>query len=320
VSRFLLLILAVLAVATPAAAQKRIALTFDDVPRSPGAFMNVEQRTERLIAALRRARVAQAGFFVNPGNLALPWGPGGEARLDAYVRAGHVIANHSWSHPSLSQIGAEAYIANIDRATEWLRPRRGYRPWFRYPYLDEGIRQGAAPGTRDAVRAALAERHILNAYVTVDSMDWLVDQLINQAHQAGQAIDMAALRALYIEIIVTSAEFADRLARDALGRRPAHVMLLHETDVGALFIADAVAALRARGWRIVTADAAFADPIARREPESPALGAGRVAALASEPGMPQRQLSPELNRESTVRRLFSERVLHAPPAAPAPAP
>ena len=58
--------------------------------------MTVEQRTERLIAALRRAGVRQAAFFVTPGHLEQPWGAGGEARIAAYVRAGHVIANHSY--------------------------------------------------------------------------------------------------------------------------------------------------------------------------------------------------------------------------------
>src|ERR1700755_3496375 len=47
-------------------------------------------------AALRRAGVAQAAFFVNPGNLQQPWGAGREAQIAAYVRAGHVIGNHSW--------------------------------------------------------------------------------------------------------------------------------------------------------------------------------------------------------------------------------
>src|SRR3954451_3764140 len=86
-----------LAFAAPAAAQKRIALSFDDVPRGPGTFMTPQQRTERLIAALRRARVPQVAFFVNPGNLQQPWGAGREGQIAAYVRAGHVIANHSFS-------------------------------------------------------------------------------------------------------------------------------------------------------------------------------------------------------------------------------
>src|SRR5262245_53501967 len=48
---------------------KEIALTFDDVPREPGAFMTMAERQKRLIAALKLAHVRRAAFFTNPGHL-----------------------------------------------------------------------------------------------------------------------------------------------------------------------------------------------------------------------------------------------------------
>jgi peptidoglycan/xylan/chitin deacetylase (PgdA/CDA1 family) len=315
--RLLALLLAFFALAaTPATAQKRIAFSFDDVPRSPGAFMNVEERTDRLIAALRRSGVRQAAFFVNPGNLQQPWGPGGEARIDRYVRAGHVIANHSFSHPALTQIGAEAYLANIDQATAWLEHRRGYRPWFRYPFLDEGTRGQPDMVMRDAVRAGLTQRGLLNGYVTVDSYDWFLDSIANDARNAGQNLDMNALRDLYVRIVVETAEWQDRIARETLHRQPIQVVLMHETDLEAMFLPDAVRALRARGWRIATMDQAYADPIARVAPDTGYLGGGRITAMAAAAGRPASELGPPLNDQATIQRLFNEQVLHQP-AAPA---
>jgi peptidoglycan/xylan/chitin deacetylase (PgdA/CDA1 family) len=306
--------------ASPASAQKRIAFSFDDVPRGPGAFMTVEQRTDRLIAALRRSGVRQAAFFVNPGNLQQPWGPGGEVRIDRYVRAGHVIANHSFSHPSLSQIGAEAYLANIDQATAWLEHRRGYRPWFRYPFLDEGTRGAPDMTTRDAVRAGLTQRGLLNGYVTVDSYDWYLDSIANDARNAGRTMDMNALRDLFVRIVVETAEWQDRVARETLNRQPVQVVLMHETDLEAMFFTDVVRALRARGWRIATMDEAYRDPIASVAPDTRYLGGGRVTAIAAAAGRSPRDLAPPLNEEATIRRLFDEQVLHqAPVPAPVPA-
>ncbi len=298
---------ALLALAAPASAQKRIALSFDDVPRQTGAYFTVEERTERLIAALRRTRVRQAAFFVTTGHFDAPWGVGGEARIAAYVAAGHVLANHSHGHFALSRVGPDAYLADLDRAAAWLHGRRGARPWFRFPYLDEG---GRIPAWRDAVRAGLAQRGLANGYVTVDSYDWYLDSLLTQAVRTGLAIDRDALRALYIEIILDAANFQDALARATLGRSPAHVILLHETDLAALFIADAVAALRADGWRIVPVDRAYRDPIAREAPDTSYLGGGRIAAIAAARGRPPRELVPPLNEEATIARLFNERVLH----------
>lgn len=257
--RLLLCVVAMLVMASPAAAQKRIALSFDDVPRGAGAFLTPDQRTVMLIAALDRAEVEQAVFFVNPGNLEKPQGEGGEDRIDAYVAAGHVIADHSFSHPHLNVTPAADYLADIDAAEVWLKGRKGYRPWFRYPFLDEGQGNKAK---RDAVRAGLAARGLRNGYVTIDASDWNMENLTIEAMRGDKAIDMDALRDLYVESHVEAAEFYDGLMREAVGRSTAHVMLLHETDLAVMFIGDLVAALREQGWDIVSADAAYADPLA----------------------------------------------------------
>ena len=287
----------------PPVAEKRIALTFDDIPRSAGAFLSPDERTVRLIAALDAAGVDQAAFFLNPGNI--PERAGAEDHIAAYVAAGHVIANHSHTHPHLSDLTAADYLADIDAAMAALEGRGGYRAWFRYPYLDEGQ---ADTEKRDAVRAGLAQRGLLNGGVTVDASDWFYEQATIDAVAAGKAIDMDALRDLYVESHVQSAEFNYDLARRTLGRSPAHVMLLHETDLAALYIGDLVAALRAAGWQIVSADAAFADPIYRATPDT-AFAQGTVTEqLAWEAGLPAPRWYAR-NDTELAGRLFAERVL-----------
>ena len=143
-------------VAPQPATGKRIALTFDDAPRGPGAFLSEDERTSMLIANLSEAGVDQAAFFVNPGHIE---SADDARRISAYVKAGHVLANHTATHPHLSQTDVEAYVADIDAAAEWLNGQEGNRPWFRYPYLDEGR---ADKAKRDAIREALAERGLVN--------------------------------------------------------------------------------------------------------------------------------------------------------------
>lgn len=311
----LLLPLAACATAGAQQPQRRIALTFDDVPRSPGAFFTPDQRARRLIAGLRRAGVRQAAFFVNPGFLSQPHGAGGERRIAGYVRAGHVLANHSFSHPHLSALTAEAYLADIDRAEAWLRGRPGYRPWFRFPFLDEGGRDKAK---RDAVRAGLAARGLRNGYVTVDASDWNMERLTAEAVRAGRRIDRGALRALYIETHVEAAEFYNALALRAIGRSPAHVLLLHETDLAALWIDDLVAVLRARGWSIVTADEAFEDPLGSAVPDVPVAQGTIIEAIAWERGIAGPRWY-ERNNTRLADALYAQRVLRDPPPPP-PAP
>lgn len=58
-----------------------------------------------------------------------------------------------------------------------------------------------------------------------------METLTIDAVRAGKAMDMTALRDLYVETMVQAAEFNDGLARRTLARSPAHVLLLHETDL-----------------------------------------------------------------------------------------
>ncbi len=283
--------------------QKRIALTFDDIPRDRGAWLNDEERAQRLIASLRQAGVKQAAFFLNPGRI--PDKAGAESRIAAYVAAGHVIANHSATHPHLNATTPAAYLADIDAAAAWLKDRPGYRPWFRFPYLDEG--QGDL-AKRDAVRAGLASRGLSNGYVTVDASDWFYEQAAIDAVRAGKRINRDALRDLYVESHVESAEFSDALARRTLGRSPAHVLLLHETDLAAFWIADLVRALRAKGWTIVTADEAYADPIARVQPDVPVAQGTLIGALAWQKGLPEPRWYPR-NDTKVADELFAQRVI-----------
>jgi peptidoglycan/xylan/chitin deacetylase (PgdA/CDA1 family) len=305
----LALVLLPLAACATAAAEpvaRRIAFSFDDVPRHAGAFFTPDQRTAALIAALRRGGVAQAGFFVTTGNLQQPQGRGGEARIAAYVAAGHVIGNHSQSHRRLSRTPVEDYILDLDRAEAWLRGHPGHRRWYRFPFLDEGGRDTAR---RDAVRAALAERGLRNAYVTIDNYDWHLDSLASAARREGKAMDMAALRGLYVETLVDTANFYDRIAVETLGRSPAHILLLHETDLAAMFVDDLAAGLRAAGWEIIPIDEAYRDPIAAVEPDTWLLGEGRVSALAHLRGREPRDLVHPRTDEAELSRLFAERVL-----------
>ncbi len=318
-TRFLLILAAILLIAAPASAQdqRRIALSFDDVPRGAGAFLTPDQRTVMLIAALDRAGVEQAVFFVNPASLDLPQGVGGENRIDAYVAAGHVIADHSNTHPHLNALSAADYLADIDAAEVWLKGRKGYRPWFRYPFLDEGQGDKAK---RDAVRAGLATRGLSDGYVTAESSDWNMEALTIAAKAAGKAIDRDALRDLYVQSHVEAAEFYDGLMRRAVGRSAAQVMLLHETDLAALYIDDLVAALRAKGWQIVTADEAYADPVAIEATryDTPSAQGTLTEMLAWQKGLPAPRWY-DGNTISIANKRFAERVLHEEPA-PATAP
>jgi peptidoglycan/xylan/chitin deacetylase (PgdA/CDA1 family) len=284
---------------------REIAITFDDATLPDGPLLDGGERTRRLVAALDAAGVGEAMFFVTTGNVERE---AGAERIRSYAAAGHALANHSHSHEWLHKTDTEAYIADIDRAIVRLSKFDGVEPYYRFPFLDEGHEMAK----RDRLREALGARGLRNGYVTVDTWDWYLVDLAQEAKTAGVAIDLDKLGDLYVDVITRSTLYYDAMAVRVLGRSPKHVLLLHENDLAALFIDDLVATLEARGFRIIPATEAFTDPIAAREPDTLYLGQGRVAALAHEAGAEPDSLPSPTEDQAYLRRRFNDEVASLP--------
>ncbi|HMV66040.1 MAG TPA: polysaccharide deacetylase family protein, partial [Myxococcota bacterium] len=136
----------------------RVALTFDDGPSG---------RTTPRVLDILRAEGVTATFFALGERLAA------EPALAARVRdEGHLIGNHSWSHPDLGKLSAAAVESELRRTHEQLVKVAGEQPWrvFRPPYgspwFDVGGERRARVG---GVVAGLGYRAIL---WNIDSRDW----------------------------------------------------------------------------------------------------------------------------------------------------
>jgi peptidoglycan-N-acetylglucosamine deacetylase len=290
--------------ADPVASGKRIALTYDDAPLGAGPRYSGPERTQAFLDNLTRAQSGPVAIFVTTQGLTQD---DGAARIHQYAAAGHLIANHSHSHVWASRTETDAYIQDIDRAEADLAVFDNRRPWFRFPFLDEGG-MGAEnqDGTkRDALRMALSERGLISGYVTVDTYDWHLDRLWSQAVRDGKTVDMSALSEVYIDLVRDAANHYDELAQTVLQRQPAQVLLLHENDLAASFTADLIDALRADGWQIIHPDTAFSDPLVAQIPETLFSGMGRISALAADQGMRSRDV---LDHWSVSEQAINQRV------------
>lgn len=259
-----------------ATAQKRIVLTYDDAPRGDGLVFSGEERATALIDALSSVDAGPVAFFVNTRGFDADGD--GRARIQRYAAAGHFIANHSHSHPWAHRTSIEDYLADIDAAEERLQGIGNRRPWYRFPFLDEGRTADKISG----IAAGLAERGLANGYVTVDNYDWHVDRRLQEALRDGRRVDYEKLGRLYVRMMLYAAEFSDSLAVQSLGQSPVHVLLLHENDLAALYSDDLVKAFRAAGWDVVSPETAYDSPLP--PPETVHTGQGRVVGLAIDAG------------------------------------
>lgn len=294
VIRFLLLFLL-----TNILSAQEIAITIDDAPRKDSKLFSGAERTAKLIENLQQAGVSDALFFVTTQNIDSL----SQKRLEAYTAAGFHLANHSHSHQSINRVELDTYLADIDRAHEILTPFANFLPFFRHPFLHHGRPREV----RNSVRSHIRMLGYQVGYVTVDNYEWYMDALLQKAIAAGKQIDYDNLRSLYVEVLWEAIQFYDEIARETLDRSPKHVLLVHENDITALFIGDLVKHLRSHGWRIISPQDAYTDPIATTIPDVLFNGQGRVAAIARSKGKKPRDLVHIAEDEVYLDKLFAEK-------------
>ena len=245
--------------AAPPSEGPRFAVTIDDFNITDGPILDGVARHRAILDALDGAGIQAAGLVAGKyvDNAA---GPG---RLGAWSEAGHLIGNHTYSHAYYGGSAPGDLGADIDRAASLLAPYATARPLFRFPYLAEG----RTADNRDRMRAALTDRGLTNAHVTIDASDWFVAQRLNERLAQDPGADVAPYGDFLVRHLIDRASFYDSLARDVLGRSPPHTLLIHHNLTTALFLPRILAGFKAAGWTAIDAGTAFADPLYQSRPD-----------------------------------------------------
>ena len=252
---------------TAMAQDRRVAVTFDDLPFQadeatlcdPARIMAV---THDFVAMLRPLET-HATAFVNAGRMCdaerdavLP------QVLSAWLDAGLDLGNHTFGHINIHRTSADAYLADVDAGAPPVRAAleaRGMRlRWFRHPYLFTGETQDK----HDAIAAGLAQRGYLIAPVTLDNNDWMFADVYRKAEQIGDAALMQRIGAAYVAHMATVLDFFEPYSAELTGgREPAQVLLLHANSLNLAWYPQIHALYLARGYRFVPLEEALADPI-----------------------------------------------------------
>jgi len=264
----------------PAHAQS-VAFTFDDGPRLAGTpRLSAQQRNAAMLAALAKHRVS-AALFVTSGNGADQ--PEGYALARAWGEAGHAIGNHTVSHPDLdsASVTLAQYQQEVMACDALIRTMPGYQKWFRFTFL----REGNTAEKRDGMRRFLPAKGYRNAYVTLDTSDWRLDDKLAGILARHPGADLAPVRRAYLAHIRQRALAYRALAHTLQGRDIPQVLLLHHNLINALWLDDIIAQFKDMGWTITTPAAAFADPVYALQPDRAEPGQSLLLSMARTLGL-----------------------------------
>jgi peptidoglycan/xylan/chitin deacetylase (PgdA/CDA1 family) len=203
--------------------------------------------------------------------------PDTQGALRAWIAAGMNIGNHTWSHPTLSDVTAEDFEHEIALDEPDLRKYAGGLDWhwFRYPDLEEGD----TLAKRDSVRAWLQEHgyRIAEASLTFEDDDWSDPYL--RCVAKGDAAGIAWLKQSYLD---NAAEFI-RVGREeeqiAFGHEIPNVLLLHATDFTTTMLPSLLDLLHREGFRFASLAKVESNPAYGLDPHAGLVNGGPLPNL-----------------------------------------
>ncbi|HEY8942930.1 MAG TPA: polysaccharide deacetylase family protein [Polyangiaceae bacterium] len=249
-----------------------VAVTVDDLPRHGADLPGVSRLSihERMLAAFEKHRTPRVYGFVNAHSLEAH--PEDEQALLAWVREGHLLANHTYAHVDGAQVSIKDFLLDVEKNEPVLNrllppTRHEPRRWnlFRYPYL----REGKDPEAQALLRAALTERGYRIAQVTIDSHDWAFNAAYERCLARNDDAAIAGLEEHYLDHAVAELRWADGAARELVGRPIQHILLLHVGEFSARLLDRLLTAYEKNGVRFVSLQSALKDPIYASDPAVP---------------------------------------------------
>jgi peptidoglycan/xylan/chitin deacetylase (PgdA/CDA1 family) len=235
--------------------EKQICITFDDLP-----VVRVHDRIQRLmitdeiLGTLDEFGVKAAGFVIGD-NIG-----GDNDILEAWLAAGYILGNHTYSHPDLNEVPTALYLHNVEKCRDimedMLKEFGQKERYFRYPYLH----YGNTYKIKTAVADYLRNHGYIISHVSIDTDDFAYNLKFEKLYEAADSIEFVRLGNEYIEHVLERLEAAEKLADEILGRPVRHVLLLHANRLNSNFLVDLLTELEIRQYRFIPLDVALADP------------------------------------------------------------
>jgi peptidoglycan/xylan/chitin deacetylase (PgdA/CDA1 family) len=251
----------------PALAQQHtVAITFDDLPiaatdtpaterMSPSGVKSINRA---ILISLERHRVPSTGF-VNEKRIQSIGDKEGKEILWEWVKSGHDLGNHGYSHSDFNQLTIEQMeeeIVSGERSLAEILRKSGRTPrYFRFPFNHTGD----TAAKHDAVASFLENRGYKLAPCTMENEDYVFDRAYLQMLTKKDPVTAERLRSEYLAYTATEIDYYSGLNNQVFGYEPPHIMLLHVNRLNADMVDAVLSLFEKRRYKFVTLDEAEGD-------------------------------------------------------------
>lgn len=241
----------------PPPSQRVVAISFDDAPwmlhrdsEMPLTSGEALEANTALVEILLKHGVRGSVFF-NCARL-----QEGDATVEIWAQSGMDVGNHTHTHVRTPSDDQTAWRQDVQVCHDILTERLGHPPrWFRFPYLHVGESVQARAGALDFL-ASIEERR---TPVTVATSEWMHAFAYRRAHD--DPAERARIAADYRTHMTQTLAYADDFAQRVHGRAVPQIMLFHVNELAVDELDGLLTTWGADGWRFVSLDEVFDDPV-----------------------------------------------------------
>lgn len=240
VKKHCILFLILTMLATVGFAQKKeIALTIDDLP-----FVGEQKNfhLNMILDSLKTNRIPATGFVIAREINTQNW-----QMLQKFREAGLGLGNHTFSHKNLNKVDSKIYIQEIETADKILAPLLTEPKFFRYPYL--AMSEGEK---KNKVIEYLSNKNYHIAPITIDSRDFVFNQLLMAVPQNKRRDFLEALKPCYLNFIWQQTLLAEENNRSAHKTGRAQILLIHANLLNAYSLPDIINLYKEHGYTFVS--------------------------------------------------------------------
>ena len=256
----IIILIVILFISNISFSQKKIAITFDDLPSPHMELNDCIYTTDHLLKILRDNNIKLTGF-VNAGKTEIDTNVIYRVeQLRKWLSDGHNLENHTYAHSDIGRAGLIEYQKDVVKGEPLvikLMEEAGKKmKYFRHPYLYTG----KTVEQKDSLDKFLKDRGYVVAPVTLDNSDWLFAACYFNAVKSNNKKLADSIAASYLEYMNMMAEFFENLSQEFLGRQVNHILLVHANMLNADHFDKVINMFRNRGYEFVSLDEAMTDP------------------------------------------------------------
>jgi len=236
---------------------KELAVTIDDLPFVCGRYLPdviESDKFRQILKTLQKHKLRVIGFVVgsqiNEKNCQL---------LDEFVVEGHLVGNHTFTHPDLNNTSVERYKSDIIKGENVINKWVGQQKYFRYPYLH----QGSTESKYHDISEFLCTGSYINVPVTIDNDDWLFNKQFTDALNRKDSSLADSIGRAYLAHMQEMTYYFDSLATTKFKRDVKHILLVHMNELNSFYLDQLLKWYQAQGWRFITPKEALTDSVYR---------------------------------------------------------